>query len=150
MVVATSRSTSQSPGRIRIEKNNLGDLSNSTIPPPSVDIGNAASAILFGGATAPRISVTSIGGAATPADPRAQIESAADVVLPQVGLTTVVLTGENVPTSWQVFLRVTRALGDATIVPVTVPPSGNNTLWTRTLQVDLSSGFSVLQAYANP
>lgn len=133
-------------GRIRFEYNSGTDIPFSSPPASHAIVGAAAQ--IWPSATHPTVRIVSIGGAACPADPRANMGLPADVSLSQPFPVPVIIEAANVPLDWNVRLRTVPIRGqdilsDATLV------SGDATLSTWQVQVQLTNGFSIMQARAS-
>jgi len=135
-------------GRIRIEGNTV---SPSIVYAPLPSAAHPANpAVIWPDSTAPAVRIVSVGGFAVAAQPRGQLNAAADV-LPDIlpPSMTVVIETTNVATSSQVNLRVAPLSGDATTVAATYV-SGNSTLATWNATVTLPPGSVSLQVRVEP
>jgi len=135
-------------GRIRIEAN-LVDLSTQPFPTASLGMLSTNTAELFPPETAPSIRIVSIGGEAAPADPHASFAfPLQDVTLPNVDDALIVVEARNVPSSWQMVVRITPRIGQDIILDAT-RVSGDDTLstWEATL-VGVPCAYSAVQARA--
>lgn len=104
----TERASSGGLGRIRIERfSNANQLR--VVPDPSVvDLTDGSSALLWPPSGAPSVRVVSVGGTNAPVDPRAGFATVgADVTLPLVASTQVVVETTNVEKASQVIVRCT-------------------------------------------
>ncbi len=151
-----SGGTGGGSGRIRIESNNgAAGLAVGTSPPAVLGVPGQ---ILPPVATIPSLRVSMIAGFVTPTDPRAGLgvgsAGVADIVLAQSGLANVEVVGDNIPIASRIFLRLTKGQGigssDIELTPAIAPPIGNDLHWTRTVSVNLPTGFTALQARAQP
>src|SRR5207249_4737526 len=128
-------------GRIRVER--VSDTSTIQVTPaPSVvPLISGATALLWPPADAPQVKIVSIGGQGVPYDPRASFgTSGADVVLPEVTTTQVVVETTNVEQASQVQVRVTpRAHATFTVVNAVV----NTVLNTNPLVVRWTANLPV-------
>ncbi len=131
-------------GRIRIEGNNISLVS--TTPPASQAI-VGATAQIWPSASIPALRVLSIGGAAAPDDPYARLNLPSDIQLSDPFPVTVVIEATNMPLDWTVNLRTVPITGADINTPATFA-SGDATLSTWEAEVQLTNGFSVMQARA--
>lgn len=138
-------------GRIRLERaTNSSTLQ--IVPEPSViPLAAGATAQLWPPTGAPEVKVVSVGGVNAPADPKASFGSAgADMALPQVSTTPIIIETTNVEQASQVKVRVTpRANANATIVDAAVSSVVSTSplvvRWTATLPVNV--GYSAVQVH---
>lgn len=135
-------------GRIRLERvANTNTIA--TVPSPSiVPLADSTAALLWPPATAPKVEIVSIGGAAVPTDPKASFGTyGADVSIAQATTTPVVVRTTNVELASQVFVRATPRTGaNYTEVAATGALISSTPLvveWTATLPV--STGYSAVQ-----
>ncbi len=137
-------------GRIRIERfNNSNQLR--VVPDPSVvDLTDGSAALLWPPVGAPSVRVVSVGGTNAPVDPRAGFATVgADVTLPLVSSTQVVVETENVEKASQVIVRCTPKFSASYF---TTNASLQATISTDPLvlrwaaSVPVGSGYSAVQA----
>ncbi len=135
-------------GRIRLERvTNANTIA--TVPSPSVvPLTDGTAALLWPPATAPKVEIVSIGGAAVPADPKASFGTyGADVSIAQATTTPVVVRTTNVEVASQVFVRATPRTGaSATEIAATGTLISSTPLiveWTANLPV--VTGYSAVQ-----
>ena len=95
-------------GLIRIERI-VNDNTLEVIPSPSVvNLTSETTAMLWPPDNAPKVKILSIGGESAPDDPRAEFGTyGADVALPEVSSTQIVVETTNVEQASQVEVRVT-------------------------------------------
>jgi hypothetical protein len=114
-----------------------------------VNLGDGATPLIWVPANGPSVRVLSIGGNPSPADPRAEFGAiGADVVLPLVTNTTVVLETTNVEQAALVKVRATpRANGNFTTATASVTEVVSEDplvlRWTATVPVN--TGYSAIQ-----
>ena len=137
-------------GRIRIER--VTNTSTLTIvPDPSVvNLASGATPQIWLPTNGPTIKVLSIGGNVSPADPRAEFGAiGADIVLPQVTSTTVVVETTNVEQASVVTVRATpRSNGNYSEATATVTAviSEDPLVLRWTANVPVQNGYAAIQA----
>ncbi|MCK4625610.1 MAG: hypothetical protein KAV00_09895 [Phycisphaerae bacterium] len=133
-------------GRIRVEAN-LIDLDDPGSPAFTQDF-PGETATVWPAETAPSLRILSVGGLDVPTDPRASLSfPRADVTLDQTPMPVELIAVEttNVPGNWRVVVRIVPKLGeDFTVEAGRVSGDDTTSLWHA--YVELSSGFSVMQA----
>ena len=136
-------------GRIRIERV-INNNSIQVTPDPSVvTLVNGTTPQIWMPETGPQVKIISVGGVAAPSDPLAAFGAAgADVTLPQVTTSEVIVETVNVEQASTIKVRVTpRANGnftetDATFDQITIP----NPLTIRwKASVPVNGGYSAMQ-----
>lgn len=136
-----------SDGRVRLERvSNAGSVS--VLPDPSVvDLSDGATALIWPPAGSPEVKIVSIGGEASPSDPRAAFGTeGADVAIPVVDHTQVVIETTGVEAASQVKVRITPrdsanfSVRDAVLDPATTE---DPLRWTATIPTTL--GYSAVQ-----
>ncbi|HOB99623.1 MAG TPA: hypothetical protein PKM43_12845 [Verrucomicrobiota bacterium] len=140
-------------GRIRIERvtNTTNDDSFAVAPDPSVvELGDGDTPLIWLPTNGPTVQIVKIGGNDAPADPRAGFGAiGADVTLPQVTSTTVVIETRYVEAESAVTVRATpRSNGNYTEVPATGAPeviSENEPVLRWTVNVPVQDGYSAIQ-----
>lgn len=109
-------------GRIRIER--VINANTLQVNPDAslIDLPPASTALIWPPSDAPTVRILSVGGETVGSDPRASFgTTGADVVLPEVTSTQILVETENVEEASEVFVRVTpRANAGATTVTATV------------------------------
>ncbi len=137
-------------GRIRIERGtNTSTLT--IVPDPSVvNLTSGANPQIWLPTNGPTIKVLSIGGNVSPADPRAEFGAiGADIVLPQVTNTTVVVETTNVEQASVVTVRATpRSNGNYSEATATVTAviSEDPLVLRWTANVPVQNGYAAIQA----
>lgn len=142
---AVGGSSSGGLGRIRVETN-LNSMTDLGAPIASQTI-VGTTAQIWQDAMSPTVCVVSIGGVATPSDPRARSNQPPDVQLANPFPTSVLIEASNMPLDWTINLRTVPLSGLDINTPATFV-SGDATLSTWEAQVQLLDGFSVMQARA--
>ena len=132
-------------GRVRVETSS-STVTLSATPDFSLSAPDSP-VMLWPDSTFPTVTVASIGSAAVPADPRASLESAADVQFNTSAAQTVTLTTTNVPAASTVTVRVTPKYGlSFTVTATHVSDNGITGTWTA--QVTFPSNYCAVQAHA--
>ena len=136
-------------GRIRIER--VSNSSNLQVTPDTspVPLPDGSTLQLWMPDNGPIVRIVSIGGNPPPADPRAEFGSlGADVSLPQVTTTPVVIETTNVESASVVSVRVTpRSDGDftSTVASVTETVSADPLVLRWTANVPVKNGYAAMQ-----
>lgn len=95
-------------GRIRLERVSNANTLQVTPDPSVVPLASGATPLIWLPTNAPSVQVVSIGGLTAPVDPRAGFNTVgADVTLPQVSTTTVVVVTTNIEQASTVLVRAT-------------------------------------------
>jgi hypothetical protein len=97
----------------------------------------------------PSVRVASVAGELVDTDPRARFNlTSTDVELADEGTATVIIEGENIANTSTVTLRIVRAgnTTDEIVTATFVSETGTTSTWT--VDIDVSGGFSALQASA--
>lgn len=124
------------PGRIRMEANTVtGTL---VANPATVAVNPATPALIFPAATAPTVTIVSVGGAASPADPRAQMTAT-----PGGDDISIATTSNTVP----VLVQTQNFPTNGTVKVYVHPRDGNGNTYTASL-VSSNSGVATWQALA--
>ena len=137
-------------GRIRIERvtNTYTPL---PIPQPSVvELGSGTTPVIWLPTNGPTVRIVSIGGNVAPVDPRAEFGAfGADVVMPRLTNTTVVVLTTNVEQASVVSVRVTpRSNGtfsEVTASPTLPPVSQDPLVILWTANVPVKDGYAAIQ-----
>lgn len=133
-------------GRIRIEANTR-TISGATLPIPSTTNAGTTPQI-WPDSTTPKLEIISVGGTASPSDPRANLFQP-DVELTSGGDKNIVVHAYNVPTdgTWQVQVRMTPRNGTQSFVTCTYV-SGNqgSSVWQGTLNFDAGAAALIARA----
>lgn len=137
-------------GRIRLERvTNTSTLTNVVPDPSIVTLASGATPQVWLPANGPSVRIVSVGGNNAPADPRAEFGAiGADIVLPQVTNTTVVVETTNVEQASVVTVRATpRSDGDFTeaTAAVTTVVSEDPLVVRWTANVPVKDGYSAIQ-----
>lgn len=133
------------PGRIRIEANTI--QGNGPINPSASTAVVGSTALIWADDLAPRIRVTSIGTAPVPADPSPRLPTS-DVDLDVTNPVTITITAENVPTDWNMTVRVTPIDGSQQTASA-VFVSGDLASSTWQAQITVPIGKSAVQVRAS-
>jgi hypothetical protein len=137
--------TATPQGRTRMEANSISQQLN--ITPNAALVSPGATPVIFPPASAPSVSIVSVGGAAAPSDPAANVISSPDIGLQTNSPVTVVLQTQNFPSTGTVALRVVPVYGSSWSTNATfVSSNGALATWQLTAQIPL--GYCVLQAHA--
>lgn len=146
--VAYSSSNRGGDGRIRIEADDVSSQIG-CLPDASVDAPDYPP-VIWPADDWPSVKITHVAGLAAPNDPRAGLTFGShDVTIPDPGpvTATVTLEATNMPTNWNVVVRIVPTHGqDSTVNAALV--SGDETASVWEAQVTIPSGFAVLQARA--
>lgn len=140
-----TRLGSESPGRVRIEVNHSA-FSGQIIGSISVGIpGNPP--LIWPPNSAPSVRIVQVAGQNAPSDPSARFDQP-DMSVGSSGTVTVRIAAQNVPSNWNVTLRIVRFAGDDFRVNAT-RVSGNdaNSVYEATLA--LPPGMMTLQVRAS-
>ena len=138
-------------GRIRVERGtNTTGLNLSVNPAPSVvELSAGATPLIWVPTNGPSVRVVSVGGNPAPTDPRSGFGAiGADVALPRVSSTTVVVETTNVEQASVVTIRATpRANGNYTsaTASVTQVVSQDPLVVRWTANVPVQDGYSAMQ-----
>lgn len=136
-------------GRISIERVTNNNTLQTTPDPNVVPLPDGATPQIWLPDNGPTVRIVSIGGSATPADPRAGFNAiGADIVLPKVSTTTVVVETTNVEEASVVTVRATpRSNGDFKTAPATVTEvvSEDPKVLRWTANVPVNAGYSAVQ-----
>lgn len=132
-------------GRIRLEAA-ISISPFSTDPGASQEI-IGTTAQIWPSETAPSVTIVSIGGFAAPEDPHPNLSLPSAMQLSNPFPSSVVIEAANMPLDWTVRVRTVPASGQDILTTATYV-SGDATLSTWEAQVQLSNGFSVMQARA--
>lgn len=133
------------PGRIRIEANTI--QGNGPINPSASTAVVGSTALIWTDDLAPRIRVTSIGPAPVPADPSPRLPTS-DVDLDVTNPITITIAAENVPTDWNMTVRVTPIDGSPQTASA-VFVSGDLASSTWQAQITVPIGKSAVQVRAS-
>lgn len=132
-------------GRIRIEANTI--QGNGPINPSASTAVAGSTALIWADDLAPRIRVTSIGTAPVPADPSPRLPTS-DVDLDVTNPITITIAAENVPTDWNMSVRVTPIDGSQqTASAVFVSGDLASSIWQA--QITVPIGKSAVQVRAS-
>jgi hypothetical protein len=118
-----------------------------TITPNAALVLPGTTPVIFPSASAPTVSIVSVGGQSAPADPAANVVSSPDITISTNSQTTVVLQTQNFPTTGTVTVRVVPVYGPSSTLTAT-NLSGNTSSATWQLTAQMPSGYCVLQAHA--
>lgn len=136
-------------GRIRIERVGNTDTLQITPDPSVVTLPSGATPQIWLPTNGPTVRIVSIGGNPAPADPRAEFgATGADVVLPKVSSTTVIVETTNVEQASVVTVRATpRSNGNftETAAAVTQVVSQDPLVVRWTANVPANDGYSAIQ-----
>ncbi len=137
-------------GRIRIEANSI-NLSGSSVPnftqmfPLTND-----QAEIWPPSAAPTVRVSTLAGVPVPTDPRGRFVPPGDLMLISTEPVEMELVATNVPTDWNVKVRVVRRSGDEYTVPATLVMGDSlSSTWSATLQTLPEADFVAIQARAS-
>lgn len=128
-------------GRTRVERVSTNNTVGIVPLPSVIQLADNSTALLWPPPSAPKVEIVSIGGKDAPAEPSASFDNLpADVILPEVTSTSVVIKTTNVEQASQVKVRVTPlANGDYTEVDAAVSQVVSTSPlvinWTATLPV---------------
>lgn len=136
------------PGRIRVER---AEGPGYTPPPftftssPETIPVSPTSSILFPAANAPTARVVSVDAVNAPADPRAPLNSGADVAIQNNGPVNILIETKNFPIEGQVQLFITPKYGDR-VTHTATRLSGDINTATWQVQTTLPQGYVTMQA----
>jgi len=138
-------------GRIRLERASYSGSHTVTPDPSIVNLTDGATALIWPPANAPTVKVVSIGGASTPADPRAEFGAVgADVVLPQTSSVEVIVETTSVEEASEVWVRLApRANGNYRREKASKQSVlGNDPLTVRWVaNIPVATGYSAVQVH---
>jgi len=132
-------------GRTRMEANSISSQLN--ITPNVALVSPGPTPVIWPPASAPTISIVSVGGQPAPTDPLANVISSPDIGIQTNGPVTVLLQTQNFPITGSVALRVVPVYGPSSVLNAS-NVSGNTTLATWQLTAQIPVGYCVLQAHA--
>lgn len=138
-------STQSGAGRIRIESGALA--STLQITPETLNINLIGAPVIFPPDNSPVVRVVSVGGAATPADPTAPLQTSADVVIETNSQVDVTLETTNFSPTGRVEVRAVEKYGGLTTVNAEFQ-SGNSDRATWIAKITFKPGYTTLQARA--
>ena len=144
-ITGTGAITATPQGRIRIEANAIS--SQLTVTPNVALVPPGPTPVIFPPASAPTVTILSVGGQSAPADPAANVISAPDIGLGTNRPTTVVLQTQNFPTTGTVSVRVVPIYGPSFVLSATnVSGNFDSATWQLTAQIPI--GYCVFQPHA--
>lgn len=138
------------PGRVRVERVTNTNTSNILPGPSVVPLNEGANALIWPPSTAPTVRVVSVGGVASPADPRASFGAeGADMALSETTSAEIILETTNVEQASTVEVRLTpRSGANAVVINAAVDSVVSTTPLVIRWKADLpvSTGYSAVQA----
>jgi plastocyanin len=146
-VSGTGSLDASTTGRVRIEANTLSPtvLSN----PSTIAVAPGTTPMIFQSATSPTVTIVSVDGINSPADPSAPLVSSADIAIQKNTPVTIVLETRNFATAGAVVsVRVANKYGGASSYNATLDSGGTSVLSTWRVSTTLAPGFVTLQARA--
>ncbi|MGA2556835.1 MAG: hypothetical protein ABSG04_11250 [Verrucomicrobiota bacterium] len=132
-------------GRTRMEANSISSQLN--IIPNVALVSPGTTPVIWPPASAPTVSIVSVGGQPAPTDPVANVISSPDIGIQTNSPVTVLLQTQNFPIAGAVALRLVPVYGPSSVLNASYV-SGNTTLATWQLTAQIPVGYCVLQAHA--
>lgn len=134
-----------SPGRIRIEANQVSPTI--TISPESIAVPPPQIPVIWPPSNAPSVRITSVAAASVPTDPRAPLNTGADVGIQNSGISEILVETTNFPVEGVVRVRIAQKYGGFDWANATYV-GGNNARATWKATSTFTAGYTTLQARA--